>query len=417
MRAISKILSAVVLSVCILAHNSQPAQAFFTENYKKNLNYGVFKKANNTDLYLGVNASFLMKTWIPNITTTVMGSKKWLDAFNSSVPGYMTKNPISKYSYGLGISAGLHSNGSNFRHELMFEWYSLLSKPMQLKGGEILPTSKEGETIQAIKIGGKYYKDIGVYSNIYRVTYNMYYNFQNVFNLFNTDWDIYLGIGAGLAIVRAGIYSSTRVIENKKVRKETIPASESSSGTGTGEGSSSGNGTGGDSSSGTDGLWVDAEDRYGNHTYYDPEGNEISYEEYLDGVSRLYSNSTTPRVLGTGDKVKDTITDENGNQIITIENTTYALEKSSISTASSAGNNKLMAKNYFAAAYQFQVGVLANLSQSFAMNIGVTFAGTSRPFFSTDFKSVKGVAGSRMNFEYHIALNVGLLIKSMELAI
>ena len=211
MRILGKILSAVVLSVCFVAHNSQPAKAFFTENYKKNLNYGVFKKAYNTELYIGVNASFLMKTWMPNITTTVMGSEKWLNAFNSAVPGYMTKSPISKYSYGLGMSIGLHSCGSNFRHELMFEWYSILSKTMQLKGGEILPTSREGETIQATKIREGYYKDIGVYSHIYRVTYNMFYNFQNAFNLFNTDWDIYFGVGAGLAIIRAGVYSTSKI--------------------------------------------------------------------------------------------------------------------------------------------------------------------------------------------------------------
>ena len=121
-RTVSKILSAVVLSVGILAHNSQPARAFFTENYKKNLNYGVFKKEYNTDLYIGLNASFLMKTWMPNITTATMGSEKWLKTFNSTVPGYMTKSPISKYSYGLGVSIGLHSHKSNFRHELSFEW-------------------------------------------------------------------------------------------------------------------------------------------------------------------------------------------------------------------------------------------------------------------------------------------------------
>ncbi len=330
MRTVSKILSAVFLSVGILAHNSQPARAFFTENYKKNLNYGVFKKEYNTDLYIGLNASFLMKTWMPNITTATMGSAKWLNTFNSSIPGYTTKHPYSKYSYGLGVSIGLHSHKSNFRHELSFEWYSILSKPMQISGGETLPAGKEGETIQATKIGGKYYKDIGVYSNIYRVTYNMFYNFQNVFNLFTVDWDIYLGVGAGLAIMRAGIYSTSSI---------------------------------------------------------------------------------------TKDTDTTTTTDEVTGENVSTTQTTYALEKSSISSASSAGSHKIMAKNYFAAAYQFQVGVLANLSQSFAMNIGVTFAGTSRPFFSTDFKSVKSVAGSRMNFEYHIALNVGIMLKAFELAL
>ena len=332
MRTVSKILSAVVLSVCFVAHNSQPARAFFTENYKQHLNYGVFKKEYNTDLYIGLNASFLMKTWMPNITTATMGSAKWLNTFNSSIPRYMTKNPISKYSYGLGISIGLHSHASNFRHEIMFDWYSILSKPMQIAGGETLPAGKEGETIQATKIGGKYYKDIGVYSNIYRVTYNMFYNFQNVFNLFTVDWDVYLGIGAGLAIVRAGIYSTSKVNETILTTTQTIPPAQQS-------------------------------------------GEQSEQKR------------------------------------------TYALEKSSVSSASSAGSHKIMAKNYFAAAYQFQVGLLANLSQSFAMNIGVTFAGTSRPFFSTDFKSVKSVAGGRMNFEYHIALNVGILIKSFELAL
>ena len=328
---VNKILSVVVLSICFAAHNTQPAQAFFTNNYKQHLNYGVFKKEYNTDFYIGLNASFLMKTWMPNVTTTVMGTEKWLNTFNSTVPGYMSKSPISKYSYGLGISAGLHSHKSNFRHELMFEWYSILSKPMQLAGGETLPTDEEGKFIKATKIGDKYYKDIGVYSNIYRLTYNMFYNFQNAFNLFTFDWDVYFGIGAGLAIVRAGIYSTSSI--TKETKTETTNSGDS-----------------------------DAE-----------------------------STNT--------------------------ETSTYTLEKSSISSASSAGSHKLMAKNYFAAAYQFQVGVLANISQSFAMNFGVTFAGTSRPFFSTDFKSVKSVAGSRMNFEYHVALNVGILIKSFELAL
>ena len=369
MRVLSKVLFSVVLSVCFVAHNSKPAKAFFTENYKTNLNYGVFKKAYNTELYVGVNASFLMKTWMPNITTTVMGSGKWLNTLNSAVPGYMTKNPISKYSYGLGMSIGLHSCGSNFRHELMFEWYSILSKPMQLAGGETLPTDVEGESIIATKIGGKYYKDLGVYSNIYRVTYNMFYNFQNAFNLFNTDWDIYFGVGAGLAIIRAGVYSTSKISETILTTKQTIPPEQKPE-----EGS-------GPSST--------PQDRY--------------------AVIDQYMNQ--------GYQIVDQERQEDGSEIISMEKRTYAFEKSSINSASSAGNHKLMAKNYFAAAYQFQVGVLANLSQSFAMNIGVTFAGTSRPFFSTDFKSVKSVAGSRMNFEYHIALNVGILIKSLELAL
>ena len=370
-RIVGKILSAVVLSVCFVAHNSQPAQAFFTENYKKNLNYGVFKKAYNTELYIGVNASFLMKTWMPNITTTVMGSEKWLNTLNSAVPGYMTKNPISKYSYGLGMSIGLHSSGSSFRHELMFERYSILSKTMKLAGGENLPTGKENETIQATNIGGKYYQDIGVYSNIYRVTYNMFYNFQNAFNLFNTDWDVYLGVGAGLAIVRAGIYSTSKIRETIATAQQTIPATQQS----------------GDQS------------------------------EQPSSTSSQNRDTVINRYRDQGYQVVNQEMQEDGSEIISFEKRTYALEKSSISSANSAGKHKLMAKNYFAAAYQFQVGVLANLSQSFAMNIGVTFAGTSRPFFSTDFKSVKSVAGSRMNFEYHIALNVGLLIKSLELAL
>ena len=372
MRAVSKILSAVVLSVGILAHNSQPARAFFTENYKQHLNYGVFKKEYNTDLYVGLNASFLMKTWMPNITTATMGSAKWLNTFNSSVPGYMTKSPISKYSYGLGISIGLHSHASNFRHELSFEWYSILSKPMQIAGGETLPAGKEGETIQATKIGDKYYKDIGVYSNIYRVTYNMFYNFQNAFNLFNTDWDVYLGIGAGLAIVRAGIYSTSKVNETILTTTQTIPPAQQS-----------------EDQSGQSSTPAVNENRYTVINQYENQGYQVIGQEMQ----------------------------EDGSEIISFEKRTYALEKSSVSSASSAGSHKIMAKNYFAAAYQFQVGVLANLSQSFAMNIGVTFAGTSRPFFSTDFKSVKSVAGSRMNFEYHIALNVGILIKSLELAL
>ena len=372
MRILGKILSAVVLSVCFVAHNSQPAQAFFTENYKKNLNYGVFKKAYNTELYIGVNASFLMKTWMPNVTTTVMGSAKWLNAFNSSVPGYMTKSPISKYSYGLGMSIGLHSHGSNFRHELMFEWYSILSKTMKLAGGENLPTGKENETIQATNIGDKYYKDIGVYSNIYRVTYNMFYNFQNAFNLFNTDWDVYLGVGAGLAIIRAGVFSASKVNETVLTATQKIPAVPQS----------------GDEPDQPSTPAVN-EDRYAVINQYENQGYQVVNQEMQ----------------------------KDGSEIISFEKRTYALEKSSVNSASSAGSHKIMAKNYFAAAYQFQVGVLANLSQSFAMNIGVTFAGTSRPFFSTDFKSVKSVAGSRMNFEYHIALNVGLLIKSLELAL
>ena len=373
MRTVSKILSAVVLSVCFLAQNSQPAKAFFTENYKKNLNYGVFKKAYNTELYIGVNASFLMKTWMPNITTTVMGSEKWLNTFNGSVPGYMTKSPISKYSYGLGMSIGLHSSGSSFRHELMFEWYSILSKTMQLKGGEELPTGTDGQSIIATKIGGKYYKDMGVYSNIYRVTYNMFYNFQNAFNLFNTDWDIYFGVGAGLAIIRAGVYSTSKISETILTTTQTIPPEQQPE-----EGS--------DPSSTSP---IDNEDRYAVIDQYMNQGYQIVDQEMQ----------------------------EDGSEIISMEKRTYAFEKSSVNSASSAGNHKLMAKNYFAAAYQFQVGVLANISQSFAMNIGITFAGTSRPFFSTDFKSVKSVAGSRMNFEYHIALNVGILIKSLELAL
>jgi hypothetical protein len=200
----------------------------------------------------------------------------------------------------------------------------------------------------------------------------MFYNFQNAFNLFTVDWDVYLGIGAGLAIIRAGIYSTSKVNETILTATQTIPPAQQS----------------GD----------------------DPDQPSIpAVNENRYTVINQYQNQ--------GYQVIGQEMQEDGSEIISFEKRTYALEKSSISSANSAGKHKLMAKNYFAAAYQFQVGVLANLSQSFAMNIGVTFAGTSRPFFSTDFKSVKSVAGSRMNFEYHIALNVGILIKSLELAL
>ena len=90
------------------------------------------------------------------------------------------------------MSIGLHSSGSNFRHELMFEWYSILSKPMQLAGGETLPTDEEGQFITATKIGDKYYKDIGVYSNI--SSSNLSVNFNRISN--NHNFGVYISDGS-----------------------------------------------------------------------------------------------------------------------------------------------------------------------------------------------------------------------------
>ena len=276
------------------------ANAFFTEEYKKNILYGAFKKTYNTDLYLGIHSGFIVKTWTPNIITAISPNSNNVGMYSAAVPSSLDKKTSGRYTYSVGIDIGLHSSKSNFRHEINFEWYGIASKALNFNQNV---STIGGKQYGYAEINGKNISSLGTYADIYKFGYSMYYNFENILKMLGTKWDIFLGAGAGMALVNGGTYINSEILKS-------------------------------------------------------------SYKDYK------------------------------------------------ISSTKSAIKNRFTKSKAFAVAYHCKIGLLANISQSFAASVGLSFGATSRPLIATNFKSINKLNGMGSHLEYHIAMEIGLLLKA-----
>ena len=273
-------------------------------------------------IYISVLQLVLLSLYDTNFTNSITQNA-------SNIAG---KSLSDKYTYSLTFGIGYHSAKSGLRHEFQVEWYNLYAKPLTL-GGETIAYYMQNDnqqtavqkTTQATKIGNNYYVDLGSFSTHVNLTYNLYYNFQNVFKFWSTNWDIYLGAGIGWAIVNGGLYST----------KYIVPTA----------------------------------------------------------ITQTNTNNTG----------------EN-EQATTIQNILY---ENNVSNFSTATDNKVIRKTFFAVAYHADIGVLANVSQSFAINLGLHFGATSRPLLTSSFKQISGTSTSGSHLEMHIALKVGMFLKAL----
>ena len=302
------------------------ANAFFTEDYKKQMLYGAFKKKNNAVMYIGIRAGFLVKTWAPNLITMISPNSNAVERYLSQIPNKLYNKTSGNYSYSVGVDFGFHMDGSNFRHELNFEWYGMVGKTIGLNGyvSEINDTE-----YNYAPLSGRLVSSIGSYADIYRIGYGIYYNFENAFKMMNAKWDVFVGLGAGIAIVNGGTYVGSE-IERKTASSISI--------------------------------------------------------------------------------------DEDGNQVQT-NVTTYEYTENDVIFSTNASKYRLTKSKALAVAYQGKIGVLANISQSFAASVSLAFGATSRPLFTTKFKYIDKQKGMRSHLEYHIALEIGILLKAFSIAI
>ena len=342
----------LILIGFFMMSTTQSAYAFFTENYKRNNNYGVFKRRYSNDLYFSVAVSFIPKTFNLNISNMSLYDTNFTNSLTQNASNVASKSLSDKYTYSLTFGIGYHSAKSGLRHEFQAEWYNLYAKPITL-GGEMveyyLPNeiglmAGENEmqdesttnttnntntatpkTTTATQIGDKYYVDLGSFSTHVNLTYNLYYNFQNVFKFWSTNWDIYLGAGIGWAIVNGGLYSTKYIVPTE--------------------------------------------------------------------ITQTNANN-----------------DGENEQTTTIQNILY---ENKVDGFSQATDNKVIRKTFFAVAYHADIGLLANVSQSFAINIGLHFGATSRPLLTSSFKQISGTSTSGSHLEMHIALKVGMFLKAL----
>ena len=49
--------------------------------------------------------------------------------------------------------------------------------------------------------------------------------------------------------------------------------------------------------------------------------------------------------------------------------------------------------------------------------MGITFGATTRPLMTTDFKFINKVDGVKSHTEYHVALQIGILLKAYEILV
>ena len=326
----------LILIGFFIMSTTQSAYAFFTENYKRNNNYGVFKRKYSNDLYFSVAVGFIPKTFNLNLSNMSLYDTNFTNSITQNASNIADKSLSDKYTYSLTFGIGYHSAKSGFRHEFQVEWYNLYAKPLTL-GGETIAYYMQNDnqqtavqkTTQATKIGDNYYVDLGSFSTHVNLTYNLYYNFQNVFKFWSTSWDVYLGAGIGWAIVNGGLYSTKYIVPTTITQENTNGATEEQT---------------------------------------------------------------------------------NTEQATTIQNILY---ENNVSNFSTATDNKVIRKTFFAVAYHADIGVLANVSQSFAINIGLHFGATSRPLLTSSFKQISGTSTSGSHLEMHIALKVGMFLKAL----
>ena len=99
------------------------------------------------------------------------------------------------------------------------------------------------------------------------------------------------------------------------------------------------------------------------------------------------------------------------------ETASYSYQDNKISDTIKAKKNVLTKAKSFGVGYKVKIGMIANVSQSFATYIDLSFSGTSRPLFTTKFSSISKPNGVKSHLEYHIAVEFGMLLKAFEIAL
>ena len=298
-----------------VSNTQKTADAFFTENYKKNILYGAFKKQRMADVYFHLQAGFVLRMWGPNLSTAIMSNGETLNIYVDTLGENVVNNSLSsKYTYSIDFAIGLAVHKSRFRHEIGFTWYTLASELMQLTGNTVFINGTE---YSFASLRGQYISKIGVYSDVYKIMYRLNLDIRDAFGFLKTKWDVYFGIGAGLAIIKGGSYVGEKIVANQS----------------TGEGA----------------------------TNYSVVSNNVS-------VNKASKYSLDKEIsLGVG--------------------------------------------------YVFEVGMIANLSQSFAASVAMSFEGVSRPLLTSKFRTIDSFSGAYKCLDYHIALKVGILMKAFDVAV
>ena len=299
------------------------AFAFFTENHRRNLQYGIFKNTYSADIYFNVIAGFIVKTWTPTFTTILSPDKDLLATYANEIPSQISQKTSNMYTFSVEINLGLRTLYSHIRHEIGLKWYRIGSNDMELTNDEHRSYSINGTAYNYVSLQGKAVHTAGLYADVYHLMYSVYYDFEKAFSLFRTKWDVYIGLGAGFAFIKGGIYAGQVIARSQT---ETI----------------------------------------------DNDGNAHAA-------------------------------------------TNYALNENNTSITKLA-DSKLNSTTALGVGFQVTLGVLANLSQSFAANVSISFEGTSRPLLTNHFKAISKVDGVNALLEYHVALKIGIFLKAFEMA-
>ena len=204
----------VILLCCVFyGFNSIKANALFTREYQKNLSIGAYKQTYNSDIYLLAEAGYTAYSWSSTLGTAILGYEQY-DAVGTVLPNQIGIQLKGKNNYFVRVGLGFHTEKSNFRHELYFKWYSILSKPIGFEGysiGITDATTGNTTTYNYCNLYGRNIVNGGMYASIYKIMYGLNYDFQNAFKLLKLKWDIYIGVGFGIAIINSGIYANSQI--------------------------------------------------------------------------------------------------------------------------------------------------------------------------------------------------------------
>ena len=200
---------------CLIAQNSN---ALFTREYQKNLSIGAYKQTYNSDIYLLAEFGYTMYSWTPTFGTAMLGHQQY-DPFSILISNQFATKTKGKNNYIVKVGAGFHTEKSNFRHELYFKWYSILSKPIGIDGATVSITDTNTATTNDYSyqnLNGVNVVSAGVYGNVYKIMYGLNYDFQNAFKLLKLKWDIYVGASIGIAIIKSGLYANSQIIQTSQ---------------------------------------------------------------------------------------------------------------------------------------------------------------------------------------------------------
>ena len=202
----TRILLFVATYILIFITYASSASAFFAQEYKKNTLFGVFKKNRTADVYLGFDAGFFFHTWSQIFASYLSPSDSLISTYSQKIPNQFFKSMNGKGTFSFGFQIGFHEQDSKFRHEIGFEWYTMATNAIAIGDEHMIV---DGRDYSYATMNGMKVATAGTYADIYRLTYNIYYDFENAFKLLKTNWDVYVGGGVGPAFIDGGMYANS----------------------------------------------------------------------------------------------------------------------------------------------------------------------------------------------------------------